>query len=77
MPPVAALADKLPKFAIGERVFVPSAQSATRVVQVVPDEEGFRYRLAGLGEALFAESALERIVVDGRQKSPVLTPRHQ
>ena len=74
---MAALADKLPKFAIGERVLVPSAQSATRVLQVVLEEEAFRYRLAGLGDALFAESALERIAVDGRQKSPVLTPRHE
>ena len=59
---------RTPKFAIDERVIVPSAQTATTVTEVVPLGHSFGYRLAGLGKAVIAESDIERIAVDGRQK---------
>jgi hypothetical protein len=64
-----------PKFAIGERVFVPSAHQATKVIEVVPLGDSFRYRLAGLGQALIAEAEMEQIAIDGRHKPPVISPR--
>ena len=64
-----------PKFAIGDRVFVPSAQQAAKVIEVVPLGDSFGYRLAGLGEAVMTEAGMERISIDGKQKSSVITPQ--
>jgi hypothetical protein len=58
----------LSKFAVGERVLVPSAQRATAVAEVVPQGESFGYRLAGLGQAVIAAPKIERIAIDGRKK---------
>jgi hypothetical protein len=63
-----------PKFAVGERVLVPSAQRATTVSEVVSQGGSFGYRLAGLGQALIAETDIEGIVIDGRQKRKITPP---
>jgi hypothetical protein len=68
-------APKPPGYAIGERVLVPSAQRVTTIAEIVLQGDTFGYRLAGLGQAVIAEAEIERISIDGRQKSPALTPR--
>ena len=68
---------KPPAFAMDERVFVRSAQSAATIVEVVLQGDTFGYRLAGLGQAVIAEADMERIFIDGTRKSSVLTPRHE
>ncbi len=67
---------RLPKFAIGQRVFVRSAQQAAEVTEVVLQSDTFGYRVAGLGQAVIPENDMERISVDARKKAPVVTPRH-
>jgi hypothetical protein len=61
------------KFALNDRVLVRSAQRVTTIVEVVPTTDTFGYRLAGLGQAVIAESEIELIAVDGRRK-PKGTP---
>ena len=61
-------------FTIGERVFVPSAQMATTITEIVLQGDTVGYHLAGLGQAVIAETDMERIAIDGRQRPPVLTP---
>ena len=63
-------------FAVGERVFVRSAQTAAMITEIVLQGDTFGYRLAGLGQAVIAEEDMERISIDGTQKASVLTPRH-
>jgi hypothetical protein len=65
-----------PGFAIGERVFVRSAQTAAMITEIVLQGDTFGYRLAGLGQAVIAEQDMERISIVGTQKASVLTPRH-
>ena len=75
MPPMTEdAARKPPTFAVGERVFVRSAQSAAMIIEIVLQGDTFGNRLAGLGQAVIAEADMERISIDGRQKPPVLTP---
>ena len=58
-----------PRFAINERVLVPSAQRVATVIEVARRGNAFGYRLAGLGKAVIAESDIERIAIDGRQNN--------
>jgi hypothetical protein len=67
---------KLAKFAVGDRVLVPSAQRVTTITEIVRQGDTLGYRLAGLGQAVIAEEDMERISIDGTQKASVLTPRH-
>lgn len=48
-----------PKFAVGDRVRVPSAQRATMVSEVVSQDDSFGFRLAGLGQEVIAETDME------------------
>ncbi len=44
------------KFAVEERVLVPSAQRVTTITEIVLQGDTLGYRLAGLGQAVIAEN---------------------